>query len=82
MKQMLRNLSRCRRGSVALMVSAMIVPVIGLTALGAEVGSWHLIRRQAQNAADAAAYAGALALTVSQDATTAGTTFANTNGFL
>jgi Flp pilus assembly protein TadG len=81
MKQILRKLLRCRRGSVALMVSAMIVPVIGLTALGAEVGSWHLIRRQAQNAADAAAYAGALALSVSQNATTAGTTFANTNGF-
>jgi Flp pilus assembly protein TadG len=84
MKRMLRNLSRCRRGGVALMVSIMIVPVIGLTALGAEVGSWHLIRRQAQNAADAAAYAGAISLSNGDSATTAisaGTTFANTNGF-
>jgi Flp pilus assembly protein TadG len=81
MNQILRKLLRSRRGSVTLMVSVMAVPMIGLTALGAEVGSWHLIRRQAQNAADAAAYAGALALTVSQNATTAGTTFANTNGF-
>ena len=62
MKQ-LQQLLRCRRGGVALMISAAAVPLFLMSALGAEVGSWHLIRRHAQNAADAAAFAGALAIT-------------------
>jgi Flp pilus assembly protein TadG len=77
----LQQLLRCRRGSVALMISAAAVPLFLMSALGAEVGSWHLIRRHAQNAADAAAYAGALAVTVGQSATTEGKAYATKNGF-
>jgi hypothetical protein len=63
------------------MVTAAAVPLIGLTALGAEAGSWYLIRRHAQNAADAAAYAGALALTLGQSAPSEGINFAAQDGF-
>src|SRR6516162_7771390 len=80
MKQ-LQQLLRCRRGGVALMISAAAVPLFLMSALGAEVGSWHLIRRHAQNAADAAAYAGALAVTVGQNAITEGEAYAAKNGF-
>jgi Flp pilus assembly protein TadG len=80
MKQ-LQQLLRCRRGGVALMISAAAVPLFLMSALGAEVGSWHLIRRHAQNAADAAAFGGALAVTVGQSPTTEGKAYATKNGF-
>ena len=38
------------------------VPMIGMVALGAEAGSWYVTKQHAQNAADAAAYSGALRL--------------------
>jgi hypothetical protein len=38
------------------------VPLIGVVALGAEAGSWYVTHQHAQNAADAAAYSGALGL--------------------
>ena len=63
------------------MISAAAVPLFLMSALGAEVGSWHLIRRHAQNAADAAAFAGALAVTVGQSPTTEGKAYASKNGF-
>lgn len=63
------------------MISAAAVPLFLMSALGAEVGSWHLIRRHAQNAADAAAFAGALAVTVGQSPTTQGKAYATKNGF-
>jgi hypothetical protein len=37
-----------------------LVPLIGAVALGAEAGSWYVTKQHAQNAADAAAYAGGL----------------------
>jgi hypothetical protein len=37
-----------------------LTPLIGVFALGAEAGSWYVTKQHAQNAADAAAYAGAL----------------------
>jgi hypothetical protein len=37
-----------------------LTPLIGALALGAEGGSWYVIKQHAQNAADAAAYAGGL----------------------
>jgi len=77
----LQQLLRCRRGGVALMISAAAGPLFLMSGLGAEVGSWHLIRRHAQNAADAAAFAGALAVTVGQSPTTAGEAYATKNGF-
>jgi hypothetical protein len=38
------------------------VPLIGVVALGGEAGSWYVTKQHAQNAADAAAYAGAYVL--------------------
>src|SRR6476660_5651158 len=54
------NLLRCRRGSVAFATVAAMVPLIGVVALGAEAGSWYVTKQHAQNAADAAAYSGAV----------------------
>src|SRR5882724_12992766 len=56
----MRNLLRCRRGSVAFATVIALVPLIGVVALGAEAGSWYVTRQHAQNAADAAAYSGAV----------------------
>src|SRR4029079_631820 len=58
----MRSLLRCRRGSIAFATAIALVPLIGVVALGAEVGSWYVTKQAAQNAADAAAYSGALAL--------------------
>lgn len=62
----MRNLLRCRRGSVAFATVAALVPLIGIVALGAEAGSWYVIKQNAQNAADAAAYSGGLRLACSK----------------
>ncbi len=56
----MRNLLRNRRGSVAFATVVALVPLIGVVALGAEAGSWYVTKQHAQNAADAAAYSGAL----------------------
>ena len=61
----MRNLLRCHRGSVAFATVVALVPLIGVIALGAEGGSWYVTRQSAQNAADAAAYSGALRLACS-----------------
>jgi hypothetical protein len=58
----MRNVLRCNRGSVAFATVVALVPLIGFVALGAEAGSWYVIRQHAQNAADSAALAGALAI--------------------
>jgi hypothetical protein len=60
-----RNLLRCRRGSVAFATVVALVPLIGVVALGAEAGSWYVTKKDAQNAADAAAYSGGLTLACS-----------------
>jgi Flp pilus assembly protein TadG len=80
---MIKRLWNDRRGASALFVTAAMVPLLGLVSLGTEVGSWYVIRRHAQNAADAAAIAGATALAVNDPtgAVTAGQAFANSNGF-
>jgi hypothetical protein len=61
---------RCRRGSVAFATVVALVPLIGVTALGVEAGSWYVTRQHAQNAADAAAYSGGLWLACSLSAST------------
>ncbi|MEH2610541.1 pilus assembly protein TadG-related protein [Bradyrhizobium sp. AZCC 1693] len=58
----MRNLLRSRRGSAAFATVIALVPLIGVVALGAEAGSWYVTKQHAQNAADAAAYSGALRL--------------------
>ncbi|MBR1229483.1 hypothetical protein JQ600_31830 [Bradyrhizobium sp. AUGA SZCCT0176] len=56
----MRSLLRSRRGSVAFATVIALVPLIGVVALGGEAGSWYVTRQHAQNAADAAAYSGAM----------------------
>jgi Flp pilus assembly protein TadG len=58
----MRNLLRSQRGSAAFATVIALVPLIGVVALGAEAGSWYVTHQHAQNAADAAAYSGALRL--------------------
>ena len=56
----MRSLLRSRRGSAAFAVVIALVPLIGVVALGGEAGSWYVTKQHAQNAADGAAYSGAL----------------------
>ncbi|WP_426424287.1 pilus assembly protein TadG-related protein [Bradyrhizobium genosp. A] len=56
----MRSLLRCRRGSAAFATLIALVPLVGVVALGGEAGSWYVTRQHAQNAADAAAYSGAV----------------------
>jgi Flp pilus assembly protein TadG len=58
----MRNLVRSRRGAASFVTVIALVPLIGAVALGAEAASWYVTRQHAQNAADAAAYSGALRL--------------------
>jgi Flp pilus assembly protein TadG len=56
------SLLRDRRGASAFVTVLALTPMIGSVAIGAEGASWYITQRHAQNAADAAAYAGALVL--------------------
>ena len=58
----MHNLLRCRRGSVAFLTVAALVPLIGIVAFGGEIGSWYVTKQHAQNTADSAALSGALAI--------------------
>lgn len=58
----MRDLLHSRRGSVAFATVIALVPLIGVVSLAAEAGSWYVTKKNAQNAADAAAYSGALRL--------------------
>src|SRR3954452_14961924 len=58
----MRQMLRCNRGSVAFATVVALVPLIGFVALGAEAGSWYVVRQHAQNAADSAALSGALGI--------------------
>lgn len=66
----MRKLVRCRRGSVAFATVAALVPLVGMMALGGEAGSWYVTKQRAQNAADTAAFSGALRLACSLGSTT------------
>lgn len=61
----MRNMLRSRRGSAAFATVVALIPLIGAVALGAEGGSWYVTKQHAQNAADAAAYSGALQMACS-----------------
>jgi Flp pilus assembly protein TadG len=56
----MHNLLRCRRGVSAFITLIAMAPLMGVVALGGEAGSWYVTKQHAQNAADAAAYSGAL----------------------
>jgi hypothetical protein len=58
----MRSLLHSRRGSTSFATVIALVPLIGVVALGAEAGSWYVTHKNAQNAADSAAYSGALRL--------------------
>src|SRR5690606_31782770 len=76
-----------RRGAVSLIFAAAATAFFGFAALATEAGGWYLVRRNAQNAADAAARAGAVALALATPATraariaAAGNQLAAQNGF-
>ncbi|MGY4320578.1 pilus assembly protein TadG-related protein [Bradyrhizobium sp. JR3.5] len=61
----MRDILHCRRGSAAFATVVALIPLIGMMALGGEAGSWYVTKQRAQNAADAAAYSGALRLACS-----------------
>jgi hypothetical protein len=61
----MRNLIRDRRGVSAFVAIIALTPLIGVVALGGEAGSWYVTKQVAQNAADGAAYSGALTLACS-----------------
>ena len=84
MASMIKRLWNDRRGVSAWVVTVAMVPLLGMVSFGTEVGSWHVTRRHAQNAADAAAFAGATALAVNDPTgpVTAGQAFAKSNGFV
>lgn len=83
----MRNLLSCCRGASAFVTVVALTPLIGAVALGAEAASWYVTKQQAQSAADAAAYSGALRLACTGggcDAQTVdyrGKEFAARNGF-
>jgi Flp pilus assembly protein TadG len=81
-----------RRGATAVMFAVTSIALAGLVGLGAEAGNWYVMKRAGQNAADAAAIAGALTLGTASGASgctgslqttagTKGTTVAGYNGF-
>ncbi|MBV1798603.1 pilus assembly protein TadG-related protein [Siccirubricoccus sp. G192] len=84
MRRILQSLGRDRRGAAALVMAAAASSVIGMAAFATEAGNWYLVRRHAQNAADAAAFAAikTLAETGStQTAVSMGTDVVSRNGF-
>lgn len=63
------RLCRDTRGATAVVFALGATALLGLAGLATEGGTWYLEKRQGQNAADAAAIAGVLALSAGQDVT-------------
>lgn len=57
--QSMRRFLRSRRGNIAALTALLIIPLAALMGMATEGGSWFLIQRAAQNAADSAAIAAA-----------------------
>jgi hypothetical protein len=55
----LRRLRADERGSVAVIMGVLIIPLVGALGIGFEVSNWYMTARGMQNAADAAALAAA-----------------------
>lgn len=72
-------------GAVVVLVALLLVVLFGFAALAIDVGNAYLVRGQMQNAADAAAHAGAVALAQpdggEDQAEAAAIKFARANGF-
>jgi Flp pilus assembly protein TadG len=77
------RLLRSRRGTVAMSFAVMAIPMLSLVGLATEGGMWYTVKRHTQNAADAAAYSGALRVANPDVQTVAyrGKEFASKNGF-
>lgn len=58
----LSALRRDRRGTAAVLIALSTSALFGMAALATEAGSWYLVRRNAQTAADAAAMASAISM--------------------
>jgi Flp pilus assembly protein TadG len=74
----LAHVIRDRQGATMVVFALAGTAVIGMVGLGTEGGSWYLTRRDAQNAADAAAYAGAVRLSLAQSGLSLSLTSART----
>lgn len=72
---------RQRRGATAVTFAVTALTIFGFVGLATEGGMWYLGRRDTQNAADAAAMAGALAIAAGADATASATSVAAQNGY-
>lgn len=59
---LLRNLARARRGSVAIQIALMLTALLGVIALGTEIGFLLYKHRQMQAASDGAAFGAAVAV--------------------
>lgn len=57
-----RLLGLGRRGTTSLVFAAITISLLGFVSMGTEGGLWYVLKRRGQNAADAAAAAGALAI--------------------
>jgi len=75
---LLLNFGRDRRGAVAATFGITALTFFGLVGLATEVGSWYVAHRKAQNAADAAAMAGAITVSASFSSCATGTVQTNT----
>jgi hypothetical protein len=60
-------LARRERGATAIAFGVMATALMGFAGLATEGGSWYLMRREAQTAADTAAQAGAIAALFNRD---------------
>ena len=78
---MSRRLSGDRRGATAVLFALGATALLGFAGLATEGGSWYLEKRHGQNAADAAAIAGALAFNSGQSVTTSGNKAAELIGY-
>lgn len=70
-----------RKGATAAAFAVSAVVIMGFVGLATEAGTWYLGRREAQNAADSAAMAGALASFYGGDVSASATKMATANGF-
>src|SRR5258707_8244300 len=62
MRNLLSLIGRFRedkRGTVAIIMGVLIIPLVGILGIGFEVSNWYMITRGMQNAADAATLAAA-----------------------
>ena len=75
------NVNTSERGQAIVLLAVGFVMLLGFTALAIDGGMVYADRRQAQNAADSAALAAALAIVNGQDWSAAALNRANTNGY-